>query len=108
MTGEASLPLLMEPFLSPASFNASVYSFNQEMTCKELEDIFVLEAYLFFTPSFAYISVYHVPLFSHNIVLFKIMCHLPISTVPIEKTEQLQFNHHRRRTEKLHVCSRNY
>lgn len=61
--------------------------------------------HLFFTPSSASIPMCPVPLFSQNMVLFKIMCHLPILTVPIEKTKQLQFNHHRRRTEKLHVCA---
>lgn len=85
MTGETSLPLLMEPFFPQHHSTQVLLLLIKKLYVKNLEYVFVLEAYLFFTPSFAFISMSPVPLFSQNIVLFKIVCHLPISTVPTEK-----------------------
>lgn len=85
MTGETSLPLLMEPFFPQHRSTQVLLLLTKKLYVKNLKYVFVLEVYLFFTPSFAFISMSPVPLFSQHTVLFKIVCHLPILTVPTEK-----------------------
>lgn len=70
---------------------------------KNFEDKVALEGYLLCTPSFASTSICPISLFSQNIVSFKIMCHLPILTVLIQKLTDNYSLTNWRRVEKLRM-----
>lgn len=92
-TRKTSLPLLMEIFFFQYPLTQIFSLLVNKWHANNFEDTVALEAYLLFIHLNFTLS-----LFSQNIISFKIMCHLPISTILIQKwTNNYSLTNWRRR-----------